>query len=112
VRDLGIDVTRWESTIDRALYPGQGMTRGTFFDRETFGADRLVRWPEPASLCRPAAGPAAAPGGALAQIPGGRPLSGQRGATCPPAHASVDYLPGLSADEKKARLAASATPTS
>ena len=42
VEGLGIDVGAWRTTLDASLYPGLGLRRGFFFDRETFGADRLV----------------------------------------------------------------------
>jgi spermidine dehydrogenase len=41
--DLGVDVARWEQVHDRGLYPGLGLRPAFFFDRETFGHDRLVR---------------------------------------------------------------------
>jgi spermidine dehydrogenase len=37
IRDLGIDVGRWEKALDRGVYAG--LQGATFFDRETFGAD-------------------------------------------------------------------------
>ncbi len=41
---LGIDPERFydEGVFHRALYPKLGLSRGVFFDAETFGADRLV----------------------------------------------------------------------
>ena len=39
---LGIDVRRFERDFQRSLYPGLGLSRGVFFKRETFGADKLV----------------------------------------------------------------------
>ncbi|HSE66411.1 MAG TPA: NAD(P)-binding protein, partial [Gemmatimonadales bacterium] len=41
--DLGIDLQRFYTAFDRERYQKLGMTRGLFFDRETFGADRIVR---------------------------------------------------------------------
>src|SRR5262245_28297292 len=41
--DLGIDVQRFYTAFDRGRYQKLGMTRGIFFDRETFGADRMVQ---------------------------------------------------------------------
>ena len=108
VRDLGVDVARWESAVDRALYPAQGMTHGTFFDRETFGADRLVRWPESGL---PFAAPQRGPAGVSPEAPwraflAAAPLSDAARRDLLRLHTtSVDYLPGLSADDKKARLA-------
>lgn len=41
--ELGIDVRRFYEAFDRGFYSRRGMTRGYFFDRETYGVDRLVR---------------------------------------------------------------------
>ncbi|HEX9164304.1 MAG TPA: FAD-dependent oxidoreductase, partial [Gemmatimonadales bacterium] len=43
ITELGIEVGRWERVHDRALYPGLGLRPAFFFDRETFGEDKLVR---------------------------------------------------------------------
>jgi spermidine dehydrogenase len=40
--DLGIDLSRFESAYHHDLYASLGMDTGLFFDRETFGRDRLV----------------------------------------------------------------------
>jgi len=45
VDDLGIDVTKWERSVDWSVYRSRGMGSGFFFDREAFGVDRLVRDP-------------------------------------------------------------------
>src|SRR4051812_1886709 len=42
LRDLGVDITRFETAFERGLYPSLGLTRGTFFNREAFGRDVLV----------------------------------------------------------------------
>lgn len=39
---LGIDIGRFETAFDRDLYRNLGLSRAIFFDRETFGTDRLV----------------------------------------------------------------------
>ena len=92
LRELGVDpVALDERCAKRDFYPSLGLERGLFFDRETFGADRLV------------VGMGARPWAQLL-----------RDALLPPAvKADVariyeekrDYLPGLSSDQKKARLA-------
>ena len=41
--DLGIDLQRFYTAFDRGRYQKLGMTRGIFFDRETFGVDRVVQ---------------------------------------------------------------------
>ena len=42
IRDLGVDITRFETAFQRNLYPSLGLSRGTFFNREAFGRDVLV----------------------------------------------------------------------
>jgi spermidine dehydrogenase len=42
LRDLGIDIARFETAFDRGLYPSLGLSRGVFFDRAAFGRDVLV----------------------------------------------------------------------
>src|SRR3954470_15404466 len=42
LRDLGVDITRFETAFERGLYPSLGLSRGTFFNREAFGRDVLV----------------------------------------------------------------------
>ena len=42
LRDIGVDLPRFYSAFDRELYSSMGLRRGVFFDKETFGADRLV----------------------------------------------------------------------
>jgi spermidine dehydrogenase len=108
VRELGVDVSRWEASVDRALYPSLGMTKGVFFDRETFGVDRLVRWPEPDTHpATPTRGPAvAAAEGPWRTFLGASPLSdvAQRD-LLKLVTGNADHMPGLSVEEKKARLA-------
>jgi spermidine dehydrogenase len=42
ISDLGIDIKKFETAFERNFYPSLGLTRGMFFDRETFGRDVLV----------------------------------------------------------------------
>jgi spermidine dehydrogenase len=42
LQELGVDVGRFETAFDRDFYPSLGLSRGVFFDRETFGRDVLV----------------------------------------------------------------------
>ena len=90
IADLGIDVARYPKVLDAGLYKSLGLRPATFFDKETFGADRLVV-------------------GDLAR--GGIPAPRRPSATacaaispgCSPR--TFDPMPGLSSAEKKARLA-------
>jgi spermidine dehydrogenase len=42
LRDLGVDVARFERAFDQTLYSSRGLSRGVFFPRESFGRDALV----------------------------------------------------------------------
>jgi spermidine dehydrogenase len=42
LRDLGVDIARFETAFERSFYSSLGLSRGVFFDRETFGRDTLV----------------------------------------------------------------------
>jgi spermidine dehydrogenase len=88
---LGIDVAKLAKTIQTPeFYESLGMQSGVFFDRETFGADKL--------------------GVGLGRIPLKQfleqtPLSASaREAIVQIEEGKVDYLPGLSSDDKKQRL--------
>ena len=86
---LGIDpATLAARHADRAFYPSLGLGSGIFFDKETFGADRLVK----GKLSSPEF---------LEQAPLSDAVRRDilRLETEP-----IDYLPGLSSGEKKARL--------
>src|ERR1700722_9888993 len=43
LRDLGVDIGRFDTAFDRRLYPSLGLSRAVFFDRAAFGRDALVR---------------------------------------------------------------------
>jgi spermidine dehydrogenase len=42
LRDLGVEISRFNTAFDRGFYASLGLSRGVFFDRETFGRDALV----------------------------------------------------------------------
>ncbi len=42
MRALGVETARFRTLFDQDLYPGLGLSRGSFFDRDRFGTDRLV----------------------------------------------------------------------
>jgi spermidine dehydrogenase len=105
VEELGIDVASYPKYHDAKLYPSLGLRPKIFFDKETFGADRLV------------IGPAALSGGekdyaasesanVWKQFLADAPLPPQAKADLARLHTdSQDYLPGLTSAEKKGRLA-------
>jgi spermidine dehydrogenase len=90
VADLGIDVSRFEHLVDRGVFGG--LKRAVFFDRETFGADRLVPLPSEGESW--VAFLAAAPLSAAARRDLARLYAGL-----------PDPMPGLGSADKKARLA-------
>jgi spermidine dehydrogenase len=42
LRDLGVDVSRFNTAFDRGFYASRGLSNALFFDRETFGRDALL----------------------------------------------------------------------
>jgi spermidine dehydrogenase len=95
LKDLGIDVKRFYKYYDQTLFDSMKLGESTFFDKETFGADRLV----------PQAGlhyfgPTFTPE-TTAQLP----IAGaaQRD-FIRLQETNVDYFPGLSPEQKRARL--------
>jgi spermidine dehydrogenase len=104
VRELGIDVSRYEKVVRGDLYPSLGLGPAIFFDKETFGSDRLC--PDPAEHRASKAG-----GGARAEDRWTRflaeaPLKEEAKKDIKRLlEEKADYLPGPSPSEKKARLA-------
>ena len=105
IEELGIDVTSFPRYLDRAFYGSLGRVPKIFFDKETFGADKLVDDPCPF------------PGGEtydlnvagadawehfLAEAPIEEPARKDASRLC---RDKKDYLPGLNLEQKKARLA-------
>ena len=41
--DIGVDYKKFARYFDTSLYPSLGLSRATFFDKETFGRDALVK---------------------------------------------------------------------
>ena len=105
ISELGIDVPSYPKYVDKNLYRSQGLAPHIFFDKETFGVDKLVVNPNPLA------------GGeteSFSEVGKGRwktflrdaPLS-ERAKTDYQRLVSdkINYLPGLTSAEKKARLA-------
>ncbi|MBO0715771.1 MAG: NAD(P)-binding protein [Rhizobiales bacterium] len=42
LRDLEVEISRFDGAFDRGFYASLGLSRGVFFDRESFGRDALV----------------------------------------------------------------------
>lgn len=99
--ELGVDPPRMERHDHHAKYY-RGLSQAVFFDRETFGVDRLVTGiPQRGDGVSASASPASAWTAFLARTP----LSAAAQADILRIEtAAVDYLPGLTSDEKKERL--------
>lgn len=101
LQDVGIDLDRFvaANAQTRDLYRSLGLGAAYFFDRETWGVDRLVS--------RGAAGGGGRGGVFTADFLAKTPLSpqAQRDMLTLYAPNQPDHMPGLSSAEKKARLA-------
>ena len=91
LKELGIDTQRFYKAYDQNLYSSLKLQTGAFFDKETFGKDQFVpnmgTTPWPDFLAK-------SPLSDVARRDIAR-LYGEK----------VDYLPGLSREQKRARLA-------
>jgi spermidine dehydrogenase len=95
VRDLGIDVSSYSKHLDDKLYASLGLKQKLFFDRETFGADRLV--------VKPSSGHGEK---MWREFESQAPLTEKAKADLKRLYAlDEDLMPGLSSDQKKAKLA-------
>ena len=105
VEELGIDVPSYPKYVSKDLYRSLGLRPRIFFDKETFGADKLVinpRFPgfdesgvnETPSVAALRTFLAEAPMSPKAKQDYERLVQEPK-----------DYLPGLSSDQKKARMA-------
>jgi spermidine dehydrogenase len=90
LKEIGIDVQRFYKYFDQNLYKSMNLKRTTFFNKETFGVDRLV----------PGAGMHSTPE-AISQIPIDEAA---RKDLARLQNDAVDYLPNLSAEEKRVKL--------
>jgi spermidine dehydrogenase len=105
IEELGIEVASFPKYLERDLYSSHGRSAKIFFDKETFGSDRLVDDPYPfpggETYDLNAAGPDAW-AHFLAQAPVAEQARRDVSRLC---REKKDYLPGLNAEQKSARLA-------
>ena len=104
IEELGIDVASYPRYVNRDLYRSFGLGPKIFFDKETFGADKLVTNPTPRVGGESEDDKVRAH--ALEMFLQEAPFSEAAKADYRRlVTEKTDYLPGLSSDEKKARLA-------
>ena len=104
IEELGIDVPAYPKYANRDLYRSFGLGPKIFFDKETFGADKLVTNPTPRVGGESEDDKVRAH--ALEMFLQESPFSESAKADYRRlVTEKTDYLPGLSSDEKKARLA-------
>ncbi len=105
IEELGIEVTSFPKYLDRDLYGAAGRVPKIFFDKETFGTDKLVDDPYPFPGGETYDLAVAAPD-AWAHFMADAPIAEQaRKDVSRLCQEKKDYLPGLNAEQKAARLA-------
>jgi len=105
VQELGIDVSSYSKYLDRKLYPSAGLRPKIFFDKETFGADKLVINPSPRGGGE-SEDAAATSTELLKQFVAEAPIADQAKLDLQRLHHEPkDYFPGLTSEQKKAKLA-------
>ena len=105
IEELGINVTSFPKYLDRDLYGSMGRVPKIFFDKEAFGSDKLVDDPYPfpgGETYDLAVAGSDAWAHFLAEAPIAEQARKDVSRLC---REKKDYLPGLSVEQQKARLA-------
>jgi spermidine dehydrogenase len=105
IEELGIDVPSYSKYVDKNLYHSLGLRPKIFFDKETFGADKLAVNPSPRGGTESEDSDAGSPE-LLKQFLADAPLAEQAKHDLQRLiQEPKDHFPGLTSDEKKAKLA-------
>lgn len=105
VEDLGIDVASYPQYVSKDLYSSLGLRPHIFFDKQTFGADKLVINPSPTGGGE-SGDSLNAPADTWKTFLAEAPLSAAAKQDFQALHTEhKDYFPALTSDEKKDRLA-------
>ncbi|MBC3238834.1 NAD(P)-binding protein [Pseudomonas lurida] len=106
LKKLGVNIKRFETAFDRQFYPGLGLSRGVFFDKENFGEDKLVTG-DPTPMVADDIAPDRLNARAISDFINDFPLPpADRQALIELHTTPKDYLPGKTAEEKATYLAA------
>jgi spermidine dehydrogenase len=101
IRELGVDIARFDTAFEQKLYPSMGLSRGVFFPREAFGRDVLVTG-DPTHGAADDLGPALLNARPIAEFVAAFPLSDAEKAQVLALYdAKRDPLPGKSLSEKE-----------
>ena len=105
IEELGIDVPSYPRYVSKNLYGSFGLSSKIFFDKETFGADRLAINPSPRRSFD-SEDTFQGPPALLKQFLAEAPIAEQAKRDLQRLYEEKkDYYPGLTSDEKKAKLA-------
>ncbi len=105
IEELGIDVPSYSKYVDRNLYRSVGLGPRIFFDKETFGVDKLVVNPNPHGWTE-SEDTRATSSDLFKQFLAAAPLANQAKLDLQRLRQEPkDYFPGLTSDQKKAKLA-------
>ena len=105
IEELGIDVSSYPKYVNKSLYPSAGLRAKVFFDKETFGVDKLVVNPSPRGGGESEDAASLSPK-LLTQFLAEAPLAEQAKRDLVRLQQQPkDYYPGLTSDQKKAKLA-------
>ena len=105
IEELGIDVPSYSKYVDKNVYRSAGLRPRIFFDKETFGVDKLVVNPSPHGWTE-SEDTRATSSELLKQFLADAPLADQAKRDLQRLRQEPkDYFPGLTSDQKKAKLA-------
>ena len=105
IEELGIDVPSYSKYLDENIYRSRGLQSTIFFDKETFGVDKLVVNFHPRGGGESEDAAAESPK-LLKRFLSEAPIAEQAKRDLESLYNEPkDYFPGLSSDEKKAKLA-------
>jgi len=106
IEELGVDVPGFSKHMDKDLYRSAGLVPSVFFDKETFGSDALTVNPLPSGGTDNEGDSGPNSQKAWNRFVAEAPLSPAAKQDLQKLRAGgADYFPGLTSDEKKARLA-------
>jgi spermidine dehydrogenase len=105
IEELGIDVPSYSKYVDKNIYRSRGLGPKIFFDKETFGTDKLAANPSPRGGTESGESPSTSLE-TFKRFLADAPLAEEAKRDLQRLFQEPkDYFPGLTSDEKKAKLA-------